>query len=57
MHCRDLQARVHEQEARNLTLLAVLNLEFLVRKRVLVNTDNARTKGTLKVLIFNLSEC
>ena len=40
VHYRDLQARVHEQETRNLTLheaqpSAVLNFEFLVR--VLVN--------------------
>ena len=39
MHYRDLQARVHEQETRNLTLheaqpSAVLNFEFLVRERV-----------------------
>ena len=31
VHYRDLQARVHEQETRNLTF------EFLVRERVLVN--------------------
>ena len=42
MHYRDLQARVQEQETRNLTLhkaqpSAVLNFEFLVRERVLVN--------------------
>ena len=42
MHYRDLQARVHEQETRNLTLheaqpSAVLNFKFLVRERVLVN--------------------
>ena len=42
VHYRDLQARVHEQETRNLTLheaqpSAVLNFEFLVRERVLVN--------------------
>ena len=42
VHYRDLQARVHEQETRNLTLHeaqpnAVLNFEFLVRERVLVN--------------------
>ena len=39
VHYRDLQARVHEQETRNLTLYeaqpsAVLNFEFLVRERV-----------------------
>ena len=39
VHYRDLQARVHEQETRNLTAQpsAVLNFEFLVRERVLVN--------------------
>ena len=42
VHYRDLQARVHEQETRNLTLheaqpSAVLNFEFLVRERMLVN--------------------
>ena len=42
VHYQDLQARVHEQETRNLTLheaqpSAVLNFEFLVRERVLVN--------------------
>ena len=42
VHYRDLQARVHKQETRNLTLheaqpSAVLNFEFLVRERVLVN--------------------
>ena len=42
VYYRDLQARVHEQETRNLTLheaqpSAVLNFEFLVRERVLVN--------------------
>ena len=42
VHYRDLQARVHEQETRNLTLheaqpSAVLDFEFLVRGRVLVN--------------------
>ena len=41
-----LQALVHEQETRNLTLheaqpSAVLNFEFLVRELVLVNPDNA----------------
>ena len=41
-HYRDLQARVHEQETKNLTLheaqpSAELNFEFLVRERVLVN--------------------
>ena len=46
VHYWDLQARVHEQETRNLTLheaqpSAVLNFEFLVRERVLVNPDNA----------------
>ena len=61
VHYRDLQARVHEQETRNLTLheaqpSAVLNFEFLVRERVLVNPDNARTKSALNILIFSLSE-
>ena len=61
MHYRDLQARVHEQETRNLTLheaqpSAVLNFEFFVRERVLVNPDNARTKSALNVLIFSLSK-
>ena len=42
VHYRDLQARVHEQETRNLTLhsaapRAVLNFEFPVRERMLVN--------------------
>ena len=41
-----LQALVHEQETRNLTLhsaapRAVLNFLFLVRELVLVNPDNA----------------
>jgi hypothetical protein len=61
VHYRDLQARVHEQERRNLILheaqpSAVLNFEFLVRERVLVNPDNARTKSALNVLIFSLSK-
>ena len=61
VHYRDLQARVHEQETRNLTLheaqpSAVLNFEFLVRERVLVNPDNARTKSALNILIFSLSK-
>jgi hypothetical protein len=62
VHYRDLQARAHEQETRNLTLheaqppSAVLNFEFLVRERVLVNPDNARTKSALNVLIFSLSK-
>ena len=61
MHYRDLQAQVHEQETRNLTLheaqpSAVLNFEFLVRERVLVNPDNAQTKSALNVLIFSLSK-
>ena len=61
VHYRDLQARVDEQETRNLTLheaqpSAVLNFEFLVRERVLVNPDNARTKSALNVLIFSLSK-
>ena len=61
VHYRDLQARVHEQDTRNLTLheaqpSAVLNFEFLVRERVLVNLDNARTKSAENVLIFNLSK-
>ena len=42
VHYRDLQARVHEEETRNLTLheaqpSAVLNFELIVRERVLVN--------------------
>ena len=42
VHYRVLQAQVHEQETRNLKLQeaaprAVLNFEFLVRERVLVN--------------------
>ena len=62
VHYRDLQARVHGQETRNLTLheaqpSAVLNFEFLVRERVLVNPIyNARTKSAENVLIFNLSK-
>ena len=61
VHYWDLQALVHEQETRNLTLhdtqpSAVLNFEFLVRERVLVNPDNARTKSAENVLIFNLSK-
>ena len=49
MRYLDLQARVHEQETRNLTLHeAVLNFEFLVCERKLVNPDNARTKSALK---------
>ena len=57
---RDLQARVYKQETRNLTLheaqpSAVLNFEFLVCKRVLVDRDNARTKSAANVLIFSLS--
>ena len=60
MRYRDLQARVYEQETRNLTLdeaqpSAVLNFEFLVCKRVLVNPDNSRTKSAANVLIFSLS--
>ena len=58
---RDLQARVYKQETRNLTLheaqpSAVLNFEFLVCKRVLVNPDNTRTKSAANVLIFSLSK-
>ena len=34
---RDLQERVYKQGTRNLTPSAVLNFEFLVCKRVLVN--------------------
>ena len=61
VHYWDLQARVNEQETRNLTLheaqpSAVLNFEFLVRERVLVNPDNARTKSAENLLIFNLSK-
>jgi hypothetical protein len=46
VHYRDLQALVHEQETRNLTLpsaapRAVLNFLFIVRELVLVNPDNA----------------
>ena len=60
MHYRDLQALVHEQETRNLTLheaqpSAVLNFEFLVRERS-CKPDNARTKSAENVLIFNLSK-
>ena len=58
---RDLQARVYKQETRNLTLheaqpSVVLNFEFLVCKRVLVNPDNTRTKSAANVLIFSLSK-
>ena len=61
VHYRDLQARVYKQETRNLTLpeaqpSAVLNFEFLVCKRVLVNRDNARPKSAANVLIFSLSK-
>ena len=60
MHYRDLQARVHEQETRNLTLHeaqpnAVLNFEFLVRERVLVNPI-MHDQNAENVLIFNLSK-
>ena len=46
MRYRDLQAREYKQETRNLTLheaqpSAVLNFEFLVCKRVLLNLNNA----------------
>ena len=46
MHYTDLQALIHEQETRNLTLheaqpSAVLNFLFLVHELVLVNPDNA----------------
>ena len=56
---RDLQPQVYKQETRNLTLheaqpSAVSNFEFLVCERVLVNPDNARTKGAANVLIFSL---
>ena len=56
----DLQARVYKQDTRNLTLheaqpSSVLNFEFLVCKRVLVNPNNARTKSAANVLIFSLS--
>ena len=50
---RDLQARVYKQETRNLT---VLNFEFFVCKRVLVNPDNTRTKSAANVLICSLSK-
>ena len=58
---RDLQARNYEKETRNLTLheaqpSAVLNFEFLVCKRVLVNPDNSPTKSAANVLIFSLSK-
>ena len=61
MRYRDLQALVYKQETRNLTLYeaqpsAVLNFEFLVCKRVLVNPDNTRTKSAANVLIFSLSK-
>ena len=61
MRYRDLQARVYKQETRNLTLheaqpSEVLNFEFLVCKRVLVDHDNARTKSAADVLIFSLSK-
>ena len=61
MRYRDLQARVYKQGTRNLTLhealpSAVLNFEFLVCKRVLVNPDNTRTKSAANVLIFSLSK-
>ena len=61
MRYRDLQARVYEQETRNLTLheaqpSAVLNFEFLVCKRVLVNADNSRARSAANVLIFSLSK-
>ena len=58
---RDLKARVYKQETRNLTQheaqpSAVLNFEFLVCKRVLINPDNTRTKSPANVLIFSLSK-
>ena len=34
----------------------MLNFEFLVCKRVLVNGDNSRTKSAANVLIFSLSK-
>ena len=57
----DLKARVYKQETRNLTLheaqpSAVLNFEFLVCKRVLINPDHARTKSAANVLIFSFSK-
>ena len=60
VHYRDLQARVHEQKTRNLTLheaqpSAVLNFEFLVRERVLVNPI-MHEQSAENVLIFNLSK-
>ena len=60
VHYRNLQARVHEQETRNLTLheaqpSVVLNFEFLVLERVLVNPI-MHEQSAENVLIFNLSE-
>ena len=46
---QDLQARVHEQETRNLT---VLNIEFLVCERVLANPDNARHFLRVKISVY-----
>ena len=67
VHYRDLQARVHEQETRNLTLheaqpSAVLNFEFLVRELVLVNPVIAAERASLKrasaaaILIYAVGE-
>ena len=58
---RDLHVRVYKQETRSLTLheaqpSAVLNFEFLVCIRGLVNTDNTRTKSAANLLIFSLSK-
>ena len=59
VHYRDLQARVHEQETRNLTLHEA---ECSVKFRVSCSwtsackPDNARTKSAENVLIFNLSK-
>ena len=62
VHYRELQAQVHKQETRNLTLLeaqpsAVLHFEFLFYKRVLASPANARTKSAASVFkIFSLSK-
>ena len=54
VHYRDLKTWFHKQEARNLPLheaqpSAVLNIEFSVRERVLVNCNNTPTKSALTV--------
>ena len=61
MRNRDLQALVYKQGTKNLTVPSatprtVLNFEFLVCKRVLVNPDNTRTKSAANVLIFSWSK-